>query len=112
MSRAVEVLVLDELRAASPTFRATLEHMPALQTIGEADLRQDGAGTIALVFVDEARPADGSARLAGLKESWPALRTLVAFQALTATPSTACSRPARTPSSPATPPPSTSAQPS
>jgi two-component system secretion response regulator SsrB len=83
MSRAVEVLILDELRAASPTFRATLEHMPALQTIGEADLRQDGAGTIALLFVDEARPADSGARLAGLKETWPALRTLVAFQALT-----------------------------
>ncbi|KAB1075669.1 LuxR C-terminal-related transcriptional regulator [Methylobacterium planeticum] len=83
MSRAVDVLVLDELREASPTLRASLEHMPVLHTIGESELKQDGAGTIALVFVDEARPADGSARLAGLKERWPALRTLVAFQALT-----------------------------
>ncbi|WP_336489313.1 response regulator transcription factor [Methylobacterium nigriterrae] len=85
MSRAVGVLVLDEPQGFCPTFRATLEHLPALQTIGETGLTQEAAaGAIALVFVDERRLEDGVARLAGLKERWPSLRILVPFGALTA----------------------------
>ncbi|WP_375464069.1 response regulator transcription factor [uncultured Methylobacterium sp.] len=85
MSKAVDVLVFDEPQALNPAFRATLEHMPALHTIGEGDLdRVDPANTVALIFLDEARLQDGLARLADLRERMPAVRTLLAFQALTA----------------------------
>ncbi|GJE34483.1 LuxR C-terminal-related transcriptional regulator [Methylobacterium oxalidis] len=84
MSRAVGVLVVDGPQEVCPTFRATLEHMPAVQTIGEAELATaDTGSTVALVFVDDVQPADAVARVMGLKERLPALRTLVAFQALT-----------------------------
>jgi two-component system, LuxR family, secretion system response regulator SsrB len=85
MSTAVGVLILDEPQDLSATVRATLEHMPEFHTIGEADLEQVGAGSaVALVFLDEIRLADGIARIVGLKERQPTLRTLVAFSALTA----------------------------
>ncbi|MCJ2100667.1 LuxR C-terminal-related transcriptional regulator [Methylobacterium sp. E-046] len=85
MSTAVGVLILDEPQELSATVRATLEHMPELHTIGEADLeRADTASTVALIFLDEIRLADGIARIVGLKERQPNLRTLVVFGALTA----------------------------
>ena len=85
MSTAVGVLILDEPQDLSATVRATLEHMPEFHTIGEADLEQADAGSaVALIFLDEIRLADGIARLVGLKERQPNLRTLVAFGALTA----------------------------
>ena len=85
MSTAVDVLVIDEPQELNPAFRATLEHIPALHTIGEADLdRVDPANTVALIFLDEARLQDGLGHLADLKARLPALRALVAFQALNA----------------------------
>ncbi|MGU3468584.1 LuxR C-terminal-related transcriptional regulator [Methylobacterium sp. C33D] len=85
MSTAVGVLILDEPEDLSATVRATLEHMPEFHTIGEADLdRADAGSSVALVFLDEIRLADGIARIVALKERQPALRTLVAFGALTA----------------------------
>jgi DNA-binding NarL/FixJ family response regulator len=85
MSTTVGILILDEPQDLSATVRATLEHMPEFHTIGEEDLDRFGAGNaVALVFLDEIRPADGIARIAGLKERQPELRTLVAFGALTA----------------------------
>ncbi|MGH1572812.1 LuxR C-terminal-related transcriptional regulator [Methylobacterium sp. P31] len=85
MSTAVGILILDEPQDLSATVRATLEHMPEFHTINEDDLDRFGAGNaVALVFLDEIRPADGIARIVGLKERQPNLRTLVAFGALTA----------------------------
>ncbi|MCJ2053778.1 LuxR C-terminal-related transcriptional regulator [Methylobacterium sp. J-070] len=85
MSTAVGVLILDEPQDLSATVRATLEHMPELHTIGEADLdRADTDNTVALIFLDEIRLADGIARIVGLKERQPTIRTLVVFGALTA----------------------------
>ncbi|QGY03876.1 response regulator transcription factor [Methylobacterium mesophilicum SR1.6/6] len=85
MSTAVGVLILDEPQDLSATVRATLEHMPELHTIGEADLdRANTDTTVALIFLDEIRLADGIARIVGLKERQPNLRTLVAFGALAA----------------------------
>ncbi|MHB2210923.1 LuxR C-terminal-related transcriptional regulator [Methylobacterium sp. CM6257] len=85
MSTAVGILILDEPQDLSATVRATLEHMPEFHTINEEDLDRFGAGNaVALVFLDEIRLADGIARIAGLKERQPELRTLVAFGALTA----------------------------
>lgn len=84
MSTAVDVLVFDEPQELNPAFRATLEHMPALHTIGEDDLDRAAPGnTVALIFLDEARLADGLARLVDIRARLPALRTLIAFQALT-----------------------------
>lgn len=85
MSTAVGVLILDEPQDLSATVRAALEHMPEFHTIGEADLGLTGAdNAVALVYLDEIRLADGIARIVGLKERQPNLRTLVAFGALTA----------------------------
>ena len=85
MSTAVGVLILDEPQDLGATVRATLEHMPELHMIGEADLgRTGGDNAVALIFLDEIRLADGIARIIGLKERQPNLRTLVAFGALTA----------------------------
>ena len=85
MSTAVGVLILDEPQDLSATVRATLEHMPELHTIGEADLEgADADTTVALIFLDEIRLADGIARIVELKERQPDLRTLVVFGALTA----------------------------
>ena len=85
MSTAVGVLILDGPQDLSATVRAALEHMPEFHTIGEADLgRTGGDNAVALIFLDEIRLADGIARIIGLKERQPNLRTLVAFGALTA----------------------------
>ena len=85
MGTAVSVLILDEPQDLSATVRATLEHMPELHTIGEADLEgADADTTVALIFLDEIRLADGIARIVELKEHQPDLRTLVVFGALTA----------------------------
>lgn len=84
MSKAVGVLILDEPQDLCPTVRATLEHLPALHTVGENDLAETGTdSTVALVFVDETRIGDGLARLSELRDRWPTLRILIAFQALT-----------------------------
>jgi two-component system secretion response regulator SsrB len=85
MSTAVSVLILDEPQDLSATVRDTLEDMPEFRTIGEEDLDQANAETaVALIFLDEIRPAAGIARLVDLKERQPNLRTVVAFGALTA----------------------------
>ncbi|URD40310.1 LuxR C-terminal-related transcriptional regulator (plasmid) [Methylobacterium tardum] len=82
---AVSVLILDETQGRSATVRASLEHMPEFHTIGETDLAEADTGTaVALIFLGEIRLADGIARIVGLKERQPNLRTLVAFDALTA----------------------------
>ena len=83
MRTGVDVLILDEPVGLNPTFRATLEHMPALHTVGEAELlTADSSGSVALVFVEEGRLPDGIARLADLKKRLPHLRALVSFEAL------------------------------
>jgi two-component system secretion response regulator SsrB len=85
MGMAMSVLILDERQGLSATVRASLEHMPEFHTISEVDLADADAGTtVALIFLDEIRLADGIARIVGLKERQPNLRTLVAFDALTA----------------------------
>ncbi|GJE13249.1 LuxR C-terminal-related transcriptional regulator [Methylobacterium longum] len=85
MNTAVSVLILDEPQDLHATVRATLEHMPEFHTISEADLAGAGVGTtVALIFLDEIRPADGIARIVDLKERQPNLRTLVVFGAMTA----------------------------
>jgi two-component system secretion response regulator SsrB len=85
MNTAVSVLILDEPQDLYETVRATLEHMPEFHTISEADLAGASADTtVALLFLDEIRSADGIARIVGLKERQPNLRTLVVFGALTA----------------------------
>lgn len=85
MNTAVSVLILDEPQDLHATVCATLEHTPEFQTISEADLAGVFAGTtVALIFLDEGRPADGIARIVDLKERQPNLRTLVVFGALTA----------------------------
>lgn len=84
MDTPVGVLILDEPEDLSATVRAGLEHMPEFATIGEGDLASLAGPAVALVFLDEARLADGVARIVGLKERQPALRVLVSFKALTA----------------------------
>ena len=85
MSTTVSVLILDEPQDLSATVRGTLEDMPGFHTIGEEDLDEANAETVvALIFLDEIRPAVGIARLVDLKERQPNLRTVVAFGALTA----------------------------
>ncbi len=84
MSAAVGVLIVDEPQDLCPTVRATLEHLPELQTVHEADLDEASPEcVVALVFIDERRVADGLAQIGALKERQPRLRVLAAFQALT-----------------------------
>jgi two-component system, LuxR family, secretion system response regulator SsrB len=84
MSGAVGVLIVDEPQDLCPTVRATLEHLPELQTMHEADLGETGPErVVALVFIDAGRLADGLAQIGALKERQPGLRVLAAFQALT-----------------------------
>lgn len=90
MSHAVGVLIVDEPPGLEASFRATLEHAPALRTIGEQELDgseagSDTAGTVALVFVREAHLEAACERIAILREGRPALRVLVVFKALDAT---------------------------
>ena len=84
MSYAVGVLIVDEPSGLEPSFRATLEHSPALRTIGEPDLDLDGVtgGAVALVFAREAHIEAVCERIATLREGRPSLRVLVAFKAL------------------------------
>ncbi|AWN34655.1 response regulator transcription factor [Methylobacterium radiodurans] len=83
MSAAVGVLIVDEPQDLCPTVRATLEHLPELQTVQEADLEEAGPERlVALVFIDERRIADGLSRIGALRERQPRLRILAAFQAL------------------------------
>ena len=84
MTTPVGVLILDEPQDLSATMRASLEHMPEFSTIGEEDLGASQGPTVALVFLDEIRLADGLARITDLKERQPGLRVLASFKALTA----------------------------
>ncbi len=84
MSAAVGVLIVDEPQDLCPTVRATLEHLPELQTLHEADLAEtELERLVALVFIDERRIGDGLAEIGALRERQPRLRILAAFQALT-----------------------------
>ena len=85
MSYAVGVLIVDEPPGLEPSFRATLEHAPALRTISEQDLAEaDGAtsGTVALVFAREAHLEAVCERIASLRDGHPSLRVMVVFRAL------------------------------
>jgi DNA-binding NarL/FixJ family response regulator len=83
MSAAVGVLIVDEPQDLCPTVRATLEHLPELQTLHEADLAETELDhLVALVFIDARRVGDGLAQIGALKERQPRLRVLAAFQAL------------------------------
>ncbi|GJE02274.1 response regulator transcription factor [Methylobacterium isbiliense] len=78
MSDAVRVLIIDEPSDLGAVFRATLEHAPALRTVGEDELRgPNGAALegVALVFTPERSPA----AVAALRERHPRLKVLVAF---------------------------------
>ncbi|WP_407520949.1 response regulator transcription factor [Methylobacterium oryzisoli] len=80
MSDAVRVLIIDEPPDLGAVFRATLEHTPALRTVGEDDLRGPGGAAlegVALVFT----PERGAAAVAALRERHPGLKVLVAFLA-------------------------------
>ena len=84
MSEAVGVLILDEPQDLCPTFRATLEHLPALQTVTEGELGAGWTGAaVAVIFLDESRIGAAIARVADLRDRLPDLRILAAFQALT-----------------------------
>lgn len=93
MSYAVGVLIVDEPPGLETSFRATLEHAPALRTISLLDLDnaspepQPGhwMGTaVALVFAREAHLDAVCERIAELREGRPSLRVLVSFRALDA----------------------------
>ena len=85
MGTAVSVLILDEPQNQTANVRATLEHMPEFHTVTEMDMAGAKVGTtVALIFLDEIRLADGIARVISLKERQPNLRTLIAFGAVTA----------------------------
>ncbi|GLS45445.1 response regulator transcription factor [Methylobacterium brachythecii] len=83
MSHTVEVLIVDEPLGFDPSFRAALEHTPALRTIGEEDLGSDASGTVvALICVRDALLAAACERIIVLRERQPLLRILVVFQSL------------------------------
>ncbi|TNC13629.1 response regulator transcription factor [Methylobacterium terricola] len=77
MSDAVKVLIINEPADLGAAFRATLEHAPALRTVGEEELDESGTPCVVLAFAPEFGPAD----LAALRERAPEARILVAFQA-------------------------------
>ncbi|WP_288582810.1 response regulator transcription factor [uncultured Methylobacterium sp.] len=77
MSEAVKVLMINEPSDLGAAFRATLEHDPALRTIGEEELAEPGAACVVLAFAPEVGPA----AVAALRERAPQARILVAFQA-------------------------------
>ena len=84
MSEAVCVLVLDGPQHLCATFRATLEHIPDIHTVTEADLVGAWTGpVVAVLFVDEHHLVDDLAQLASLRERLPQIRVLLALQALT-----------------------------
>ncbi|GJD83759.1 response regulator transcription factor [Methylobacterium haplocladii] len=83
MSNAVGVLIIDEPPGLDPNFRATLEHTPALRTIGEEDLsRGEPDSSVALVCLRDSLPEATCERIAALRDGHPALRILVVFQTL------------------------------
>ena len=86
MSYAVGVLIVDEPPGLEASFRATLEHAPALRTISEQDLDHPEVegGLVALVFAREAHIEAVCERIATLRDAHPVLRMLVAFRALDA----------------------------
>ncbi|KMO19197.1 LuxR C-terminal-related transcriptional regulator [Methylobacterium platani] len=77
MSDAVRVLIINEPSDLGAAFRATLEHAPALLTVGEEELEDPGRPCVVLAFA----PAIGPAAIASLRERAPEARILVAFQA-------------------------------
>lgn len=77
MSDAVKVLIINEPSDLGAAFRATLEHAPALRTVGEEELEDSGTACVVLAFAPEFGPAD----VAALRERAPEARILVAFQA-------------------------------
>lgn len=83
--RAVAVLIVEAPAAPDARLRAGLEHAPALHTIGEDELGENGAGpAVALVCIDGRRLDQGCARIAALREGRPWLRILVVMRALDA----------------------------
>ncbi|KMO28043.1 LuxR C-terminal-related transcriptional regulator [Methylobacterium aquaticum] len=77
MSDAVRVLIINEPSDLGAAFRATLEHTPALRTVGAAELEDSGTTCVVLAFAPEYDPA----AVAALRERAPEARILVAFQA-------------------------------
>ncbi|MFH6784699.1 MULTISPECIES: LuxR C-terminal-related transcriptional regulator [Methylobacterium] len=77
MNDAVKVLIINEPSDLGTAFRATLEHAPALRTVGEEELEDSGTPCVVLAFAPEFGPAD----VAALRERAPEARILVAFQA-------------------------------
>ncbi|MET0258682.1 MAG: response regulator transcription factor [Methylobacterium sp.] len=83
MSHAVAVLIIDEPPGLDPNFRATLEHTPALRTIGEEDLgRGESDNAVVLVCVRDSAPEAACERIAALRDGHPSLRIVVVFQTL------------------------------
>ncbi|UHC16503.1 response regulator transcription factor [Methylobacterium currus] len=77
MSDAVRVLIINEPSDLGAAFRATLEHHPALRTVGEEELEEAGSPCVVLAFAPEIGPA----AVASLRARAPKARILVAFQA-------------------------------
>ncbi|TGD99271.1 response regulator transcription factor [Methylobacterium nonmethylotrophicum] len=77
MSDAVRVLIINEPSDLGAAFRATLEHTPALRTVGEEELKDQDTTCVVLAFA----PEYGPAAVASLRERAPGARILVAFQA-------------------------------
>ncbi|KQP10997.1 MAG: LuxR C-terminal-related transcriptional regulator [Methylobacterium sp.] len=88
MHQAVGVLIVDEPYGLEPTFRAVLEHEPALHTVSEADLIRGGpdmpGATVALVIVGAGDSGGGAARIERLRARCPGLKILAAFETLDA----------------------------
>lgn len=83
MSNAVGVLIVDEPAGLDPSFRATLEHTPALRTVSEEDLERDEAGrNVALVYIRENMVDDGCEHIVALRDRHPELPILVLFRRL------------------------------
>lgn len=83
MTAVVGVLIIDESELLDSSLRATLEHEPALHTIGEGDLA-DCAGEciVALVVLPDAGLTSTITRIASLKQRRADLKVLLAFQSL------------------------------
>ncbi|GJD51890.1 Oxygen regulatory protein NreC [Methylobacterium crusticola] len=79
MSEAVKVLIVNEPSDLGATFRATLEHAPALRTVdpGEVPDGLDADATVALVFA----PEHGVSAVAALRARHPDVKVLVALLA-------------------------------
>ena len=85
MSAAIGLLILDEFQDLNTNIRATLDHMPQFHSIDEVELDEtDIEHAVVLAILNDIQLAAGIARIFKLKERWPKLRILVAFDALTA----------------------------